>query len=136
MAKYDHGGGCGCGLEKECPPECEWYRSSGHEKGYDAVKEAFREARKILSKRNISIQKEMTMEDDDFGFSFSDEIIVETKVVVESTERTEKLRNMIMPLLKNLKKDADKDYIRWAGKDRVKKIDEFIAKMNNIVDGK
>jgi len=61
MAKYDHGGGCGCGLEKECPPDCEWYRSSGHEKGYDAVKEAFREARKILSKRNISIQKENKM---------------------------------------------------------------------------
>jgi RecA/RadA recombinase len=60
MAKYDHGGGCGCGLEKECPPECEWYRSSGYEKGYDAVKETVKETRKIRSKQNTSIQKENT----------------------------------------------------------------------------
>ena len=24
MAKYDYGGGCGCGLYSECLPDCEW----------------------------------------------------------------------------------------------------------------
>jgi hypothetical protein len=25
MAKYDHGGGCGCGLYPECRSDCEWH---------------------------------------------------------------------------------------------------------------
>lgn len=71
-------------------------------------------------------------EEHDFGFSFTTE--EEMTVVQENTEKIEKLRKMIMPLLLNLKKNPDKDIIKWAGPDRVKSIDSFIKKMNKLVD--
>jgi hypothetical protein len=40
---------------------------------------------------------------------------------------------MIMPLLLNLKKNPDKDIIKWAGADRVKNIDAFIKKMDAYI---
>jgi len=69
-------------------------------------------------------------ESNDFGFSIVDE--EELKPVAD--DRATKLRDMIMPLLKNLKSNPDKDIIKWRGIDRVTKIDEFIKKMNSIVD--
>jgi hypothetical protein len=41
---------------------------------------------------------------------------------------------MILPFLKNLKQNPEKDIIKWNGKDRIKKIDEFIEKINVLVD--
>lgn len=73
------------------------------------------------------------MDEDDFGFSIVDES--ELTKVVENNEKAEKLRAMIMPLLKNLKANPDKDIIKWSGPDRVQRIDEFIKKMNKLVDG-
>lgn len=96
-------------------------------------------------------------EDDDFGFSLVSETelraheellkqkieqTLETldhqKQVVEQTEAELKdklngLRNMIMPLLKNLAKDPDKTYILWP--DRAAKIKAFVDKVNKYVDG-
>ena len=75
--------------------------------------------------------KGITMnEEDDFGFSFADE----KELVKPDTKKLEELRTMIMPLLTNLKKNPEKDIIKWEGKDRVKKIDAFIKKMNKLID--
>ena len=41
---------------------------------------------------------------------------------------------MILPFLNNLKKNPEKDMIKWNGSDRVKKVDEFIKKINDLVD--
>ena len=40
--------------------------------------------------------------------------------------------NMIMPLLNNLKKNPDKPNIVWP--DRQKKIDEFIKKLDDVLN--
>lgn len=74
--------------------------------------------------------KKMTLDEtNDFGFS-----IEHSEDLVVSDNRAEKLRDMIMPLLNNLKKNPEADIIRWPN--RVEKIDEFIAKMNSLVDMK
>lgn len=70
--------------------------------------------------------------DNDFGFSIVDE--TELDIFVKHNDKAEKLRAMIMPLLNNLKANPDKDIIRWQGADRVRRIDEFINKMNELVD--
>jgi len=89
-------------------------------------------------------------ESDDFGFSLvsEDELkahedllrrkIEEQTEVVQKTEaelkdKLDGLRAMIMPLLINLSKDPDKSYIFWP--DRVQKIEKFIKKVNDYVDG-
>ena len=66
----------------------------------------------------------------DFGFTTEDEIKAD---LLTEQDKAAKIRDMIMPLLNNLKKNPDKDIIKWAGKDRVKQIDTFIAKMNSLV---
>ena len=60
----------------------------------------------------------------------------EKDVARTSTELQDKLqtlRSMIMPLLQNLAKDPDKTYILWP--DRAEKIQQFIKKIDNFVDG-
>ena len=86
------------------------------------------------SPAHLQIKKETkAMKEDDFGFSIVDESDLTT--VVERYDKAEKLRDMIMPLLNNLKSNPDKDIIRWSGPERVRRIDEFIKKMNDLVDG-
>lgn len=89
-------------------------------------------------------------ESDDFGFSLVSEEelkahedllrkkIEEQSEVVQKTEaelkdKLDGLRAMVMPLLINLAKDPDKSYIFWP--DRVQKIEKFIKKVNDYVDG-
>jgi ABC-type Zn2+ transport system substrate-binding protein/surface adhesin len=48
-------------------------------------------------------------------------------------EKLAALYKMVMPLLKNLAKDADKDYIFWP--DRQKKMTAFIEQVESIVNG-
>lgn len=107
MAKYDHGGGCPCGLYRECIPQC---------KHMPIVI-----AKKVKNKMN-----------DDFGFSMvsNDELVANIPV----DTRAEELCAMIMPLLNNLKLNPEKDYIQWKGAERIKQIDAFIKKMNNLID--
>jgi hypothetical protein len=70
------------------------------------------------------------MEENDFGFSFSDE--KETLLVKEElTDQLQSLYNAIIPLLKNLKANPDKDTIVWPN--RTEKIDQFKAKIDKIV---
>ena len=112
MAKYDYGGGCPCGLYRECIPQCENFHPQ-------PISEA-------------SKQKEVKMKDPgDFGFT----IVGEEDLQGPNDTRAERLRDMILPLLNNLKANPDKDIIKWKGTERVKKIDEFIKKMNDLVDG-
>lgn len=68
----------------------------------------------------------------DFGFTSEDEI-KETKVKETSTKLLG-MKNMIMPLLNNLKKNPDMDVIKWNGAERVKSIDAFIKKMDAYID--
>lgn len=85
--------------------------------------------------------------DDDFGFSaVSEEELKkyenELKIHVEQTsataselkERLSKLYGAVIPLLNNLEKNPEKEYILWPGRD--KKIKEFKIKLKNIMEGK
>lgn len=108
MAKFDQGGGCPCGLYRECDPDCE---------------------HKHLQQEMNNMEKEH-----DFGFTFVDEEAFTKVELVADNDKLVKLRDMIMPLLVNMKKDPEKDVIKWKGSDRVKSIDAFIEKMNKLVD--
>ena len=75
----------------------------------------------------------MSIEEDDFGFSLisEEELNADRQ---DATDKLEGLRKMIMPLLKNLMKNPDKEYIDWP--DRVKKIQDFIKKMDVYIENK
>jgi hypothetical protein len=75
----------------------------------------------------------MNEEEWDFGFTSEDELKVEVSTKVN--DKATAIRDMIMPLLNNLKKNPDKDIIKWEGKQRIKQIDAFIKKMNSLVEG-
>jgi len=72
----------------------------------------------------------------DFGFTAldADELAsVDTKIVEKTTTATEiiqKLDNFIRPLLENLAKDSDKDYIYWPN--RVDIINKKLLELNEI----
>jgi hypothetical protein len=87
-------------------------------------------------------------EDMDFGFSAVSEAelkVIEKQLLeevekkadeidqLEKTykEKLNKLYKMIIPLLNNLAKDPDKEYILWPN--RVKKIEEFRKKIDKLV---
>jgi hypothetical protein len=83
------------------------------------------------------------MAEDDFEFDFgfttldeeelkSGELELQSKLDNTQT-KLQGLRKMIMPLLNNLKKDPDKDIIKWEGKQRIKQIDTFIKKMDEYI---
>jgi hypothetical protein len=90
----------------------------------------------------------MSTFDEDFGFSLVSEqelkkheeylkkkVEEQSKVVIQTandlTDKLHGLRNMIMPLLNNLAKDPDKEYILWP--DRAEKIKAFINKIDTYV---
>ena len=78
----------------------------------------------------------MKNDDDDFGFvSMTETTVFKVKEAKEELAREKILQmyNMIMPFLNNLKKDSEKnEYIYWPN--RSKKIDEFIAKLDKIIN--
>lgn len=55
-----------------------------------------------------------------------------TQTSTEMQTKLEGLRSMIMPLLHNLAKDPDRQYIFWP--DRTEKIKAFIKKIDDYVD--
>ena len=80
------------------------------------------------------------IEYNDFGFTAmdADELAsVDTKIVEKTTTATEvieKLDNFIRPLLENLAKDSDKDYIYWPNRldvltKKIKELDEIQNKI-------
>ena len=84
------------------------------------------------------------MSDDffDFGFTAVDESELEavqkatnevsqvTSTVVTTQEKLDKLYNAITPLLNNLKKNPEKEYILWP--DRLKKVEAFETHLQKI----
>lgn len=81
----------------------------------------------------------------DFGFTLVDEdeldVVQEVKAEVESVvnnkeeanQRLESLYNAIQPLLNNLKKNPEKEYIKWPN--RLEKIEEFEDHIQKIYLG-
>jgi|TARA_B110000908_G_scaffold149671_1_gene183074 hypothetical protein len=78
----------------------------------------------------------MTVEYNDFGFTAmdADELAsIDTKIVEKTTSATEvinKLDNFVRPLLENLAKDSDKDYIYWPN--RVEIINKKLQELDEI----
>jgi hypothetical protein len=89
------------------------------------------------------------LEDNDFGFSaVSEEDLksLEKQLLQEVSKKSEDLLKVeasyqgkleqlyktVMPLLENLAKDSDKEYIYWPN--RTEKMKSFIVKVNNIVE--
>jgi hypothetical protein len=80
--------------------------------------------------------------DFDFGFTAVDETELEavqkatqeaTQVATTATtnqEKLDKLYNAIIPLLNNLKKNPEKEYILWP--DRLAKVEAFETHLNKI----
>lgn len=56
-----------------------------------------------------------------------------TETAVITQERLDKLYNSILPLLTNLKKNPEKEYILWPN--RVEKIEEFEKMLYSIYKG-
>ena len=98
----------------------------------------------------MTIKLELEDMDDDFGFSavseeelkalekqLQQEVVVKSKAL-EAAEATyqgklNQLYKAIMPLLVNLAKDSEKEYIFWPG--RSEKMKAFIIKVEKIVNG-
>lgn len=92
-------------------------------------------------------KKPMDISDTDFDFGFStisevdfknreNEIAkqVHSQVTKDADQKVQRIYKMILPLLENLKKDADKnEYIYWPN--RAEKINEFISKLEGVVNG-
>ena len=80
----------------------------------------------------------------DFGFTAVTEeeldVVIEAKETAvmktagldKTQEKCDTLYNMIKPLLNNLAKNPEKDYIHWPGKLRSKKIEEFSDKLDEV----
>lgn len=115
MAKYDYGGGCPCGLQYECDPGCRNYTPK--------IKEYI-----IVAKTPTELN-----DDFDFGFSVVDESELEvSKQASDTSAKLQKMYKMVLPLLNNLAKNPEKDYIHWPN--RIKKIEEFKKKLQEIAD--
>lgn len=84
------------------------------------------------------------MSDFDFGFSMVNEdeldVVKEVKSSAETSasevdklkKKSDTMYSMIMPLLNNLAQNPEKDYIKWNGKDRLKKIEQFRDKLEEV----
>lgn len=72
---------------------------------------------------------DLDLDDFDFGFTTSSE----EEIKQEGNDKARAMYDAIMPLLKNLQKDSDKNpIINWPN--RGKKIDQFITNLNNILN--
>tara|TARA_R110000868_G_scaffold280521_2_gene540674 strand:- start:464 stop:703 length:240 start_codon:yes stop_codon:yes gene_type:complete len=74
----------------------------------------------------------------DFGFTAIDESELETvqiqrNVATSIEERLDELYNAIIPLLNNLKKNPEKEYILWPN--RLDKVEEFETYITKIYRG-
>ena len=68
--------------------------------------------------------------DDDFDFGFTTSS--EEEIKQEGNDKARAMYDAILPLLKNLQKDADKNpIINWPN--RGAKIDQFITKLSKIL---
>lgn len=69
----------------------------------------------------------------DFGFTAIDASeIEEVRAGSQAQQKLDDLFNAIMPLLKNLKKNPEKDHIYWP--DRIDKVEAFEEKLRKIYE--
>lgn len=69
--------------------------------------------------------------ENDFGFS----AVTEEDVILPTDDRAERIAAIVIPLLTNLMKDADKtEFIKWPNRGPI--IQEQISKINSILRGK
>ncbi|MAU73387.1 MAG: hypothetical protein CMC30_02590 [Flavobacteriaceae bacterium] len=61
-----------------------------------------------------------------------DEAVLNKSGLDKTQQKCDTLYNMIKPLLNNLAKNPEKDYIYWEGKLRLKKIEEFSDKLDEV----
>ena len=78
------------------------------------------------------------MKDFDFGFTAVDEDQIEfvadkQRVAEDAQQRLDALFNAIMPLLNNLQKNPEKEYILWP--DRYQKVEQFRDHITEIYEG-
>lgn len=67
-------------------------------------------------------------ETDDFGFTFTDSSELPTETdLIDLQNRLTELRKMFLPLLENLKKNPEKDMIKWPN--RVEILDKQIQRL-------
>jgi hypothetical protein len=77
----------------------------------------------------------------DFGFTavaedeldVTKQVDVAEKAAAHHEDKLNRLYEAIRPLLQNLKKNPEKEYIKWPN--RIKKVEEFEAQINRIVNG-
>ena len=74
----------------------------------------------------------------DFGFTAVDEdeldaVVETTKAATSYEERLDKLYNAIIPLLNNLKKNPEKEFLKWPN--RLEKVEQFETHITNIYRG-
>ena len=82
----------------------------------------------------------MSIEYNDFGFTAMDAeelASVDTKIVEKTTSATEvvnKMDDFIRPLLENLMRDSDKDYIYWPNRTEIlqRKLEELNLIQKNL----
>lgn len=74
----------------------------------------------------------------DFGFTAVDEeeldaVQQKTAMAQSTDDRLNRLYGAMIPLLNNLKRNPEKDYILWPN--RLAKVDEFETLLKNIYEG-
>lgn len=75
------------------------------------------------------------LDDFDFGFTtVSEDVFTQAEVATQEGQlKAERIYKMVLPLLNNLAKDADKNaYIHWPN--RTTKIEEFKKKLQGIIN--
>ena len=85
---------------------------------------------------------DLNIDEFDFGFTAVDESELEavqsksaevsaaTDSVADTEEKLNKLYNAILPLLSNLKKNPEKDYILWPNRtDKIEQFEDYIQKI-------
>jgi hypothetical protein len=100
--------------------------------GFSAVSEDELTAReKEAEDRARAEAEQIIKQQQEEATSVIDEV---TATAQEYKDRLALLHKMVLPLLKNLEKDSDtKPYIYWP--DRKKKMQEFMARVNAVVNG-
>lgn len=91
-----------------------------------------------MAKNTIPIDINLDADIDfDFGFDFgedlTDAVSQKEQEAAVAQNKAEAMYKAIMPLLNNLKKNPEKPNIVWPNRD--KKIDEFIIKLQTILNG-
>lgn len=66
----------------------------------------------------------------DFGFTALTEEEIQLKAIQETSDKVDSIYKLVMPLLKNLLKDSDKEIIKWPN--RKQKLEELIKRIEYI----